>query len=173
MFLQRLYTYLFLGFGIGGFQDLAELNGLKKYKHLKIRIFVSLFALSVLASVYVFQEFSYYHFLSRFFPYMDRGEPNLVFIVNKTLRLTINDSMCLILIYAFFQEKKYIKMGAYVQMFEMFVILPAYFVVKLSLEGDSEISSPLLSQWHRLIINPTLMILLMVGFYYQKKMYNN
>ncbi len=64
---------------------------------------------------------------------------------------------------------KYVKVGSYLQLIEMFVVLPLYFVVKLKLEGDSEISSPLLSQFHRLIINPTLMVLLMIGFYYQRK----
>jgi hypothetical protein len=51
---------------------------------------------------------------------------------------------------------------------EVFLLLPAYFIVKLTLEGDSEISSPLLSQIHRLIVNPLLMFLLMVGFVYQR-----
>ncbi len=52
---------------------------------------------------------------------------------------------------------------------ELFIILPLYFWIKLSTEGDSELSSPLLSQIHRLIINPTLMILLIVSFLYQKR----
>ena len=73
------------------------------------------------------------------------------------------------MIYAIFYDKKYVKVGGMIQLIEMFVILPIYFVIKLTVEGDSEISSPLLSQIHRLIINPVLMVLLMIGFYYQRK----
>ena len=80
----------------------------------------------------------------------------------------MNDFACLLLIYVFFEDKKYLKMGFWVFLIELLVILPIYLVLKLSLEGTSEISSPLLSQIHRLIVNPTLMILLMLGFVYQK-----
>jgi len=52
-------------------------------------------------------------------------------------------------------------------MFEFFILLPIYFIMKLSLEGDSEISSPLLSQLHRMIVNPLLMIILILGLVYQ------
>ena len=120
----------------------------------------------VLILVYVLQQNSYFHL---FFGTTFETHPYTIFIFNKSIRLILNDTACLFIIYALFYDMKYVRLGGYVQLIEMFIILPFYFVVKLSIEGDSEISSPLLSQLHRLIINPTLMILLMIGFYIQNK----
>lgn len=74
----------------------------------------------------------------------------------------------MLLIKSFFNEPKYVRFAFYIFLFEIAVLLPLYFIVKLGLEGDSEISSPLLSQIHRMIVNPTLMILVMAAFLYQK-----
>jgi len=79
----------------------------------------------------------------------------------------LNDALCLLLIYSLFREKKYLRIAFLVLCFEFLVMLPLYLIVKLNLEGPSEISSPLLSQIHRLIVNPMLMLILIVGFYYQ------
>jgi len=123
-------------------------------------------AFLVLVIVYVFQQFSYFHLI---FGIENNFHPYTIFIFNKSVRLVVNDMACLFIIYALFYEAKYVRIGSYLQFLEMFFILPIYFVIKLSLEGDSEISSPLLSQFHRLIVNPTLMVLLMIGFYHQKR----
>ena len=123
----------------------------------------------ILAVVYLFQRFSYAHLIVG--PFMsdpDTMHPNVVFIINKTVRLIINDFACMLLIYAVFQRRSYLVIAFYVFLFELLILLPVYFVVKLSLEGDSEISSPLLSFVHRLIVNPMLMLVLMAGFFYQK-----
>lgn len=110
----------------------------------------------------MFQQFSYAHFLNN-----EITNSHLIFIVNKSTRLVLNDTLCLGLIYAIYYDIRFVKFGSLIQLGEMFILLPLYFYSKLTLEGDSEISSPLLSQAHRLIVNPMLMILLMVGFYYQ------
>lgn len=121
-------------------------------------------ATGVLTAVYIFQRSGVLFFLSE-----GAGlPPNVVFIVNRTFRLILNDLACLLIIYVLFREKKYLKLSFLVFLVELFLILPLYLAVKLSLEGDSEISSPLLSQVHRLIVNPTLMLLLIIGFFYQK-----
>lgn len=126
-------------------------------------------ALLVLVLVFVFQRFNYAVTLTAFLPEGFRvSHPNTVFIVNKTVRLVLNDVACMVLIYAWFKERKYLTISFYLFLLEVFLLLPIYFLVKLSLEGDSEISSPLLSQIHRLIVNPLLMFLLMVGFVYQR-----
>lgn len=80
----------------------------------------------------------------------------------------MNDAACIVLIKSFFGESKYVRFAFVVFLFELLVLLPVYFAFKLSLEGDSEISSPLLSQIHRMIVNPTLMILVIIAFFYQK-----
>lgn len=123
----------------------------------------------VLVLVFVFQRFNYAIALTSFLPEgLQITQPNTIFIINKTIRLVLNDVACMVLIYAWFKERKYLTLSFYLFLVEVFLLLPIYFIVKLSLEGDSEISSPLLSQIHRLIVNPLLMFLLMVGFIYQR-----
>lgn len=123
----------------------------------------------VLIAVYVLQRFSYAHALNSLLPdSLQIVNPNSVFIINKTVRLILNDAASVCLIYALFPGRNYLRVAFYLLLVELFVILPIYFVIKLNLEGDSEISSPLLSQIHRLIVNPLLMFLLMFGFLYQR-----
>ena len=83
------------------------------------------------------------------------------------MRFLINDLACLALIVAIFNSSGYLRLGTLLFVLEFLVLLPLYFALKLTMEGDSEISSPLLSQLHRMIINPLLMIVLMLGFLYQ------
>lgn len=123
------------------------------------KIVLGLIALGILAAVYIFQRYN---------PFGPNVNPNVVFIVNRTMRLIFNDFACFILVYVFFEQKKYLKLSFLVFLAELFIILPLYFVLKLTIEGPTEISSPLLSQLHRLIVNPTLMILLIAGFFYQR-----
>lgn len=139
---------------------------LSEYPDFGKRIVIFAIAFSVLILVYVLQQNSYFHL---FFGNTFETHPYIIFVFNKSIRLILNDTACLFIIYALFYDMKYVRVGGYVQLIEMFIILPFYFILKLSIEGDSEISSPLLSQLHRLIINPTLMILLMIGFYIQNK----
>ncbi len=126
-------------------------------------------ALLVLALVYIFQQVSYAHGFNAFLPgYMQVNHPYAVFVVNKTVRLVLNDLACMAMIYAIFRERKYMQVAFMLFLTEVFLILPLYFFFKLGLEGASEISSPLLSQVHRLIVNPLLMFLLMIGFVFQR-----
>jgi exosortase F-associated protein len=125
----------------------------------RLGLFLTGFA--VLCAVYLFQRFNLAGLLGNF-------HPNAIFVINRTARLILNDLACLLIIFALFQEAKYLKIAFWVFLIELLVILPVYMAVKLSLEGDSEISSPLLSQVHRLIVNPMLMILLIAGFLFQR-----
>lgn len=117
--------------------------------------------LFILTAVYIFQRINLADVLGGF-------HPNVNFIINRTARLILNDLACFLIIFAIFRESKYLKVAFWVFWGELLIILPVYFAVKLSLEGDSEISSPLLSQVHRLIVNPMLMMLLIAGFFYQR-----
>jgi len=126
-------------------------------------------ALIILLLVYVFQKISYAGLINNFLPGgFEINHPNIVFIVNRMLRLIINDGACMLLIWGLFKETKYLKAAFLVFCIELLIILPAYFTVKLTLEGPSELSSPLLSQIHRIIVNPLLMVILTIAFYYQK-----
>lgn len=115
----------------------------------------------ILAMVYVFQRINVAGLLGDL-------SPNLTFIVNRTARLIVNDLACLLIILGLFREKRYLKIAFWIFLVELLVILPVYLVVKLNVEGDAEISSPMLSHIHRLIVNPMLMLLLIAGFLYQK-----
>src|SRR5687768_15434032 len=126
-----------------------------------IRAVLFLGGIAILVAVYVFQRIN----MASVF-----GEltGNSIFIINRTFRLILNDMACFLIILALFREKKYLKIAFFVFLVELLVILPVYLVFKLTIEGATEISSPLLSQIHRLIVNPTLMVLLMGGFVYQR-----
>lgn len=117
-------------------------------------------ALTMLTAAYLFQKFD-------FSSLAGHHSNNVRFIVNKSIRFLVNDFACLILIAALFNKSSYLKVSAWVFLLELLVLLPLYFLLKLSLEGDSEISSPLLSQLHRMIVNPLLMLVLIMGFVYQ------
>ena len=165
IFSQRLYMLVYLSFGIGGFRSWAKnqaMNNLTSYRDYQKRTVIFSTCLLGLVIVYMFQQFSYAHFFNN-----EITNSHLIFIINKSTRLVLNDTLCLGLIYAIYYDGRFVKFGTMIQLGEMFILLPLYFYFKLTLEGDSEISSPLLSQIHRLIVNPMLMILLMVGFYYQ------
>jgi len=115
----------------------------------------------ILGLVYIFQRFSPAEILGEF-------PPNVIFVINRTIRLILNDLACFLIIFALFKGKKFLKIAFIVFLAELLVILPVYLVIKLTMEGDSEISSPLLSQVHRLVVNPMLMFLLIAGFFYQQ-----
>jgi hypothetical protein len=126
-------------------------------------ISAGLFALSL---VYVFQRTNYGLLLFETFEIAPNQ--NFIFVINKSLRLLANDLICFFMIYSVFKEKNYRQVAMLVFMVELFVILPIYLLLKLSFEGTSEISSPLFSFIHRLIVNPTLMILTGMALAYQK-----
>lgn len=129
------------------------------------RLFLIGLAVTILVIVYLFQRVD---LIALFRDADDVVNPNLVFVINRYIRLIFNDLACIIIIYSLFGERKYMVLAFWIFLFELVVLLPLYLVIKLDLEGPSEISSPLLSQIHRLIVNPTLMLLLIAGFLYQK-----
>jgi len=130
-----------------------------------IAVFVSL---AGLALIYLFQQFDYFDLIRRVVGADTDSDPNVPFIVNRTLRLILNDLLCLVLILNFFHDSRFTRVAMYVFLAELFLLLPAYLAIKLTLEGPSEISSPLLSPIHRMIVNPLLMVILIAGFYYQR-----
>jgi exosortase F-associated protein len=126
-------------------------------------------AMLILLIVYLFQKINYAGIVNFILPEsLTINHPYGVFIFNRTIRLIINDGACMLLIWSLFGQMKYLKAAFIIFLIELFIMLPLYFIIKLNLEGASEISSPLLSQIHRIIVNPLLMLILILGFYYQK-----
>lgn len=121
----------------------------------------------LLATIYITQQFNYLHFFSGIFGDYEFHEFTY-FIFNKSIRFFLNDTIMVLVIWLIFSKTKYVKLALFVELFGLVVLLPLYFLLKLNLEGTSEISSPLLSFIHRLIINPTLLILLIPAIYFQE-----
>jgi exosortase F-associated protein len=94
--------------------------------------------------------------------------PYTHFVIRKLTRVLLNDTLMLLFIHALFRDPSVTRLAWYIQLVDTLVLLPVYLFVKLSYEGDAEISMPLLSQLHRLIVNPTLMVLLIPAVYYQR-----
>lgn len=133
----------------------------------KTRILYAIIAVTVLIALYIFQRFNYAALIS-----VNFGE-NTEFIINRTIRFFINDLAVILLIYSIYNNKKLLKIAFAIQLIEMLLILPIYFYFKLSLEGASEISSPLLSFVHRIVVNPIIMLLLIPAFWFQKNKLSN
>jgi exosortase F-associated protein len=87
------------------------------------------------------------------------------FILNRTIRFLLNDIFAIGLIYALFKERKYLIFALYVQAAGIIFLLIPYFIVKFFLP---HYNGPLISFLHRLILNPTLLMLIIPAFYYQR-----
>lgn len=140
---------------------------------LKVRVGMIAIAVLLLFLVYVFQRVNYAGFIFYLMSVDGLTFPNTAFALNRTIRLIINDTLSMVLIFALFQRRSYLKLSWTIFLFELLLLLPAYLWIKLTWEGPSEISSPLLSPIHRMIVNPLLMIVLIGGFYYQRYFSSN
>src|SRR6187431_1257334 len=83
----------------------------------------------------------------------------------RTFRFLLNDAFTIGLIYALFRERKYVVFSLYVQVAGMVLFLFPYFVLKVYWP---RYNGPLISFLHRLILNPTMLMLLIPAFYYQR-----
>lgn len=142
---------------------------MKEIRRSPIRITMISAALLLLTVVYVFQHFNYFYWINTIVGDALSGSENQVFIVNRITRLIINDLLCMGLIYGIFANGSYLRLAFYLFLVELLLVLPVYLVLKLTWEGTSEISSPLLSPIHRMIVNPLLMLLLIVALFYQQR----
>ncbi len=132
----------------------------------KKNLFIAL-ALTGLFLVYVFQRFDYLGFLCNLLG-VNQPSATASFVVNRSLRLIVNDLLSIVLIQSLFSEARFTRLAFLVFLGELFILLPIYLMVKLNAEGPTEISSPMYQPLHRMIVNPLLMIILIAGFYYQR-----
>lgn len=88
------------------------------------------------------------------------------FFVNRTIRFFLNDLFTIGLIYALFSERKYVLFALYVQVAGVILFLIPYFILKWYLPAYN---GPLISFLHRLILNPTLLMLLIPALYLQRR----
>ena len=128
-------------------------------KDRSIRIFAISASVLGLIALFIFQRFDY----SQLF-FNENSEMH-EFIFNRTLRFILNDNLMIILIYGLFYEKKYIKFALLVELFGFLFLLIPYFALRYG----SSIDHMYISFLHRLIVNPTLMILLIPAIYINQK----
>ena len=88
------------------------------------------------------------------------------FLVNRTIRFLLNDIFTIGLIYALFRERKYVVFAIWVQLAGTIFLLIPYFILKVQFPSYN---GPLISFLHRLILNPTLLMLLIPAFYFQRR----
>lgn len=88
-------------------------------------------------------------------------------ICNKILRYLVNDLAALALIWAIFQRQDFVRFSILVLLFGLFILLPLYFIGYFYFSHSLGIT---LSYLHRLVMNPTLMMLLIPFFFLHKKM---
>ena len=94
---------------------------------------------------------------------------NASFIFNKTFRFLANDVLMIGLIFSLFAQRRFVLFALLVQLTGVVSILLPYFVLKLYFHTGN---GPLVSFLHRLILNPTLMILLIPAFWLQTRNQN-
>jgi exosortase F-associated protein len=125
-----------------------------------IRILIGLLSAAGLVAVFLFQGIDIANLLGYGDPAIHR------FLINRTIRFLLNDAFAIGIIYALFNEKKYVIFSLYVQLAGVVLFLIPYFILKLYLPTYN---GPMISFLHRLILNPTLLMLLIPAFYYQKR----
>lgn len=91
----------------------------------------------------------------------------LQFILNKSFRYIVNDLAGIALIYAIFNEKKYARFSFLVMIFGFLVLLPIYMFLSINFYNELTV---VLHYYHRLVVNPTLLMLLIPAFFYQQSM---
>ncbi|WP_375577819.1 exosortase F system-associated protein [Marivirga tractuosa] len=124
----------------------------------RIRMFLIFISLTGLGIIFITQRFDYSLLIS------DNLSSQNQFIINRTIRFLLNDNLVLLLIYAIFYDQKYVKFGLAVEAVGFFFLLIPYFILRF----NTPIDHMYISFIHRLIINPTLMVLLIPAIYIQK-----
>lgn len=124
-----------------------------------LRLVIGSLSMLGLICVFVFQQINFAGlFVS--------GGPSQ-FFVNRTVRFFLNDGLTIALIWALFYKREYVIFSLWVQLFGFSFVLIPYFILKLYFPSYN---GPLLSFMHRLILNPTLLLLLIPAFYYQRQL---
>lgn len=133
------------------------------------RYLVGFGCLAVLILVYVFQKEWFYSGFYETGAASDKVadfDP-WKFFLSKYTRFLINDTMALGILWALFQEKKYMNFAFAVFLVEALVMMPFY-IIGVIWYWDA--LRWFLSHLHRLVVNPFFMMLLIPAFYYQKNL---
>ena len=125
------------------------------------RIVIGVLSVAGLVAVFLFQQIDAAALMG------SEGSDIHRFFINRTIRFLLNDAFAIGIIYALFAERKYVIFSLYVQLAGVVLFLIPYFILKLYLPNYN---GPMISFLHRLILNPTLLMLLIPAFYYQRRL---
>src|SRR5688500_1081915 len=106
-----------------------------------MRVFVGIFCVIALVGVFLFQRVDIADSLGV------AATPINKFLINRSIRFLVNDALAIGLIYALFEERKYVMFAVYVQVAGMVLFLIPYFVLKVYFPNYN---GPLISFLHRL-----------------------
>ncbi len=126
---------------------------------LSFRLVVGILSVAGLIAVFLYQRINVAGYLG-----VDHSAI-AIFLVNRTIRFLLNDLLTIGLIFALFAERKYVLFAIWVQLAGVVLFLVPYYILKLYYPGYN---GPLISFLHRLILNPTLLLLLIPAFYFQR-----
>ena len=129
-------------------------------KRHKLRVAITVLAVAGLSGFYILQD------VNLAFLFFSVEEPLTAFFINRSIRFLTNDFLAIMLIYGLFGERKYVHFAVMVQVFGFVFLLLPYFIFKLYWP---QYNGPMISFLHRIILNPTLMLLLIPALYYQKR----
>jgi exosortase F-associated protein len=124
------------------------------------RWIIGVLCVSGLLLVYLFQRLDPAAYL------VSGGTTLTKFLLNRLIRFLLNDLFMIGLIYSLFPQRKYVVFALWVQLAGVVLFLLPYFALKIYFPGYN---GPLISYLHRLILNPTLLLLLIPAYYYQEK----
>ncbi|MBL7863228.1 MAG: exosortase F system-associated protein [Cyclobacteriaceae bacterium] len=125
-----------------------------------LRVAAGVASVGGLVLVFVFQHFSFAEAASI------QATPLTLFFINRTARFLLNDALAIVLIWSLFNNRRYVIFAIWVQVFGLVFFLLPYFMLKAWHPGYD---GPLVSFMHRLVLNPTLLLLLIPAFYYQSR----
>lgn len=126
-----------------------------KKNHVGYRLIPGICCCIGLASVYIFQDMG---IGAGLLPH----DPDWRFVVVKSFRFFLNDLLAIGLILSIFPGRGYLLAALAVQLFGLIFFLIPYFILKI---GFGFGNGPLISFLHRLILNPTLLLLLIPAFW--------
>jgi exosortase F-associated protein len=135
------------------------------------RIALAFLALLGLAFFYTLQDFDFVSWetvRNQSFGGQITDGTEINFVISRLIRFLANDLLCILLIYALFNNRRYVMLGFYVQLFGLLVLFPLYIILSLNAETYSDYSSFVVL--YRLVMNPILMVLLIPALYFQQKM---
>lgn len=120
--------------------------------------------------VYVFQRVLFYDPFQDLIYHPDYVSTitinNSKYVFGKIIRYILNDGFALMVIWGLFNNKNYLRFAVIIFMIGLLILLPVYLVLVLKYY---ETMHSFLNHFHRLVLNPVLMMLLIPAFYYQKR----